>query len=870
MKKRMPRSILAGLILVFLFFLALIIIVIPRFTFYTIMEQNCDYSGGDWVISDKNVVCQNRDISVSGNLIINGASNVTFQNVSLFIADSIFLNHTSTLVLNSTTLTMNISTIDVVNFTSTQNTNLTLINSTIRNNGSTEWTMDVLGSSYVLLSIFDNKTNYNINGSGSHQLESSIFYNKIYIHPGASNIKINNITVSYPSASCTSNFFETEANATINNSRFGCFVVNENAVVTLENSAVDNAILQMNSTMKARNVEIKNLELSGYAEANFETSNITDNLTLAAKGLVNRPKIYGNLTMPNSFDWLPGNILLVRYYPIYLKDQFNRPLSGWHVNITRGNALISEGLTDSSGRVELNITFNSSNYGPRNFSLNWNGTADINLANATPIVIIENIPNLPPYWSNNVTKPQSPAGSSNASFNFSIVWSDELNSTIASVLFENNFTGFLSNYSALSNCTAINLTSIQCNVSFKLSPGTYVFRWYAADLASNMNQTPVWSYEVFDDVPPKIQFVAPTPQNGTTLPYNYIEVNATVEDDSPNITILYLYNTSSLINTSQCYASNFCFNNFTDLPNGIYYINASANDSNGNINATETRTIVISVSTGGADGGSGGGGAGGNNYKKNNETNFTQHINIETCRPIWDCGPWSECIEGYQQRSCDVVNFDELYRCLKYGKILPPALDQLTKEQLLEKLKQGELAKYFGSYFQPPATTKSCGSEKPQEENKQSQQPAQQQQQQPSCTTPLLFFIILILFAISYLSYLTSLFNLKAEKEEEGEKRERKEKKLSEGERARQEEKQQRRNLILSLIMFFLLTFFLIWLLLTFKCPEWYFVDAIAILLYIVVLMLGVVKYAGYWGEQKRRRMEQEQEKQKVPKVKFK
>jgi hypothetical protein len=34
--------------------------------------------------------------------------------------------------------------------------------------------------------------------------------------------------------------------------------------------------------------------------------------------------------------------------------------------------------------------------------------------------------------------------------------------------------------------------------------------------------------------------------------------------------------------------------------------------------------------------------------------------------------------------------------------------------------------------------------------------------------------------------------------------------------------------------------------------------------------MLGVVKYAGYWGEQKRRRMEQEQEKQKVPKVKFK
>jgi uncharacterized membrane protein YgcG len=434
-------------------------------------------------------------------------------------------------------------------------------------------------------------------------------------------------------------------------------------------------------------------------------------------------------------------------------------------------------LTDSSGRVELNITFNSSNYGPGNFSLNWNGTADINLANATPIIIIESIPDLPPYWSNNVTKPQSPAGSSNKSFNFSIVWSDELNSTIASVLFENNFTGLLSNYSALSNCTAINLTSIRCNVSFRLSPGTYVFRWYAADVASNMNQTPVWSYEVFND-----------------------------------------------------------------------------------------------TFGGAGGGGGGGGGAGGNNYKKNNETNFTQRINIETCRPIWDCGPWSECIEGYQQRSCDVVNFDELYRCLKYGKILPPALDQLTKEQLLEKLKQGELAKYFGSYFQPPATTKSCGGEKPQEENRQPQQPAQQQQQQPSCTTPLLFFIILILFAISYLSYLTSLFNLKAEKEEEekGKKRERKEKKLSEDERAGQEEKQQKRNLVLSLIMLFLLTFFLIWLLLTFKCPEWYFVDAIAILLYIVVLMVGVVKYAGYWGEQKRKRMEQEQEKQKVEKAKVK
>ncbi len=91
---------------------------------------------------------------------------------------------------------------------------------------------------------------------------------------------------------------------------------------------------------------------------------------------------------------------------------------------------------------------------------------------------------------------------------------------------------------------------------------------------------------------PQIQFVSPSTETGN-YSQNYIEANITATDDISIDTInLTLWNSTGLIqsNTSQ---TSPLFINFTNLSDGTYYLNATANDTFGNTNQTETRTILI-------------------------------------------------------------------------------------------------------------------------------------------------------------------------------------------------------------------------------------------------------------------------------------
>ncbi|HLC87145.1 MAG TPA: hypothetical protein VJH65_02630 [Candidatus Nanoarchaeia archaeon] len=94
--------------------------------------------------------------------------------------------------------------------------------------------------------------------------------------------------------------------------------------------------------------------------------------------------------------------------------------------------------------------------------------------------------------------------------------------------------------------------------------------------------------------PDTIQFVSPTPASGANLSLNYLEVNVTATDNGVIGTILArIYNSSnSLINSSSSSTSPL-YVNFSGLSDGIYYINATVNDSAGNSNSTETRTITL-------------------------------------------------------------------------------------------------------------------------------------------------------------------------------------------------------------------------------------------------------------------------------------
>jgi len=69
---------------------------------------------------------------------------------------------------------------------------------------------------------------------------------------------------------------------------------------------------------------------------------------------------------------------------------------------------------------------------------------------------------------------------------------------------------------------------------------------------------------------------------------NSIFANVTTSDDNLDSVIIYLYNSSGLVNSSIG-----TFVNFSGLVDGTYYLNASANDTFGNENSTETRTIVL-------------------------------------------------------------------------------------------------------------------------------------------------------------------------------------------------------------------------------------------------------------------------------------
>lgn len=98
-----------------------------------------------------------------------------------------------------------------------------------------------------------------------------------------------------------------------------------------------------------------------------------------------------------------------------------------------------------------------------------------------------------------------------------------------------------------------------------------------------------WENFERDMVSPQISFYNDT-SNGS-LTQNWIFANVSVGDLNLDEVVIYLYNETSLINTSVG-NSNF-FINFSDLSYGNYFLNASANDTFGNTNYTITYNITL-------------------------------------------------------------------------------------------------------------------------------------------------------------------------------------------------------------------------------------------------------------------------------------
>jgi hypothetical protein len=94
--------------------------------------------------------------------------------------------------------------------------------------------------------------------------------------------------------------------------------------------------------------------------------------------------------------------------------------------------------------------------------------------------------------------------------------------------------------------------------------------------------------------PSSIEFVSPTESSNANLSQSNIAINVTATDNGVIDTIIArLFNsTSDQINSSTSSTSPL-FINFTGLSDGVYYFNATVNDTYGNSNNTSTRTITL-------------------------------------------------------------------------------------------------------------------------------------------------------------------------------------------------------------------------------------------------------------------------------------
>ncbi|MBU5557737.1 MAG: PGF-pre-PGF domain-containing protein [Candidatus Aenigmarchaeota archaeon] len=163
-----------------------------------------------------------------------------------------------------------------------------------------------------------------------------------------------------------------------------------------------------------------------------------------------------------------------------------------------------------------------------------------------------NITLLNPNYSENATIVTNYGNASTTSYNWDTTLFQDGNYSLKLVVFENETAERLSSYSIMTGTFAI------------------------------------------DNTPPVIEFVSPTETSGSTINRNYIQINVTASDLYFDYVEVFLYNSTGLLNQTINTTSPY-FVNFTNLPDGLYYFNATAYDAAGNSNSTETRNVTIAA-----------------------------------------------------------------------------------------------------------------------------------------------------------------------------------------------------------------------------------------------------------------------------------
>ena len=124
-----------------------------------------------------------------------------------------------------------------------------------------------------------------------------------------------------------------------------------------------------------------------------------------------------------------------------------------------------------------------------------------------------------------------------------------------------------------------------------IADGVYTLRAYCNDTLGNTNYSSSVSFQI-DNTKPLISYGTGTESNNSFKSQTNVYVNVSVTELNEGTITFLLYNSTSQVNSSS-YTDLRRTINWTGLSAGVYYYNVSVNDSVGNSNSTETRTITL-------------------------------------------------------------------------------------------------------------------------------------------------------------------------------------------------------------------------------------------------------------------------------------
>src|SRR3989338_277716 len=140
------------------------------------------------------------------------------------------------------------------------------------------------------------------------------------------------------------------------------------------------------------------------------------------------------------------------------------------------------------------------------------------------------------------------------------------------------------------------IQNMSINWSTNIFDGLYTYNVTVNDTVNHVNFTDAWNITI-DTVTPLIIYNLSTKWNNTYNSYRNIFVNVSITEISPDAITFRLYNSSGIINETMFELSdsisNLSINWSTNVFYGLYYYNATINDTFNRVNFTDSRATNI-------------------------------------------------------------------------------------------------------------------------------------------------------------------------------------------------------------------------------------------------------------------------------------